>query len=142
MSNDRHQILNMLAEGKINVDEAEKLLNAIGNSDSNESQQGKSIVRGKPKYLRVVVNSAGTNGEKGEQVNVRIPMALMRAGIKLTSLLPDEAQDKVSHALKEKGVNFDFNDIKPESLEELIDALSELTVDVESSGEKVHVFCE
>ncbi|MBD3217564.1 MAG: hypothetical protein GF310_04755 [candidate division Zixibacteria bacterium] len=139
MSKDRTQILNMLAEGKINVEQAEKLLNAIGEDSPEKTPEDKGISRKLPKYLRVEVN----DGNEGEQINIRVPMALLRAGIKLTSLLPDEAQGKIDGALKEKGVNFDFNDINPDSLEELIDALSELSVDVESnSGEKIRVYCE
>ncbi|HER00084.1 MAG TPA: hypothetical protein ENO22_12160 [candidate division Zixibacteria bacterium] len=139
MSKDRHQILNMLTEGKINVEQAEKLLNAIGESGGEENTSEKSVALKSPKYLRVVVNE----GDQGDQVNIRIPMALLRAGIKLTSLLPDEAQSKIDGALKEKGINIDFNDINADSLEELIDAFSELYVDVESnSGEKVHIYFE
>ena len=51
--------------------------------------------------------------------------------------------DKVNDALREKGINFDVRSVKPEDLEELIDALSELEVDVSSAkGEKVKVFVE
>jgi hypothetical protein len=142
MSKDRHQILNMLAEGKISVDEAERLLAAIG--EAPEKTNVKEEVTGKslPKYLRVVVNASGKEGGKGEQVNIRVPMSLLRAGIKLKSLIPEQAGDKINSALKEKGVNFDFNDINPDSLDELIQALSDLTVDVESGEENVHIFCE
>ena len=139
MSKDRTQILNMLAEGKVNVEQAEKLLNAIGDGGGEPASEDKGITRKSPKYLRVVVS----DGDQGDQVNIRVPMALLRAGIKLKSLLPDEAQGKIDGALKEKGVNFDFNDVNADSIEELIEALSDLSVDVEStSGEKVHIYCE
>jgi hypothetical protein len=143
MSKDRTQILNMLAEGKISVEQAEKLLNAIGDSGQNSSSEDKGVARKSPKYLRVVINSSKADGTQADQVNVRVPMALLRAGIKLKSLLPDEAQGKIDGALKEKGLNIDFNDINGDSLEELIDALADLSVDVASnSGEKVHIYCE
>lgn len=143
MSKDRHQILNMLAEGKISVDEAERLLSAVGETTEKDVSKNESSGKSRPKYLRVVVNSAsGEDGNSGDQVNVRVPMSLLRAGIKLKSLLPDQAGDKISDALKEKGVSFDFNDINPESLDELIEALGDLTVDVNSGKDKVRVFCE
>ena len=142
MSTDRHQILNMLAEGKINVDQAEKLLNAIGESSGQQNVSDKSVVRKSPKYLRVEIDTPDEPG-RGEKVNIRVPMALLRAGIKLKSLLPGEAQDKIDHALKEKGVNLDFDGVKGDSLDELIDALTDLSIDVDSgSGEKVHIYCE
>jgi hypothetical protein len=70
-------------------------------------------------------------------------MSLIRAGIKLTSLIPPEAMEKVNGALKEKGINFDVRSVKAEDIEELIGALGELEVDVMSAkGEKVKVFVE
>jgi hypothetical protein len=51
--------------------------------------------------------------------------------------------DKVNDALRDKGINFDVKSVKPEDIEELIGALGELEVDVESGhGEKVKVFVE
>jgi hypothetical protein len=83
------------------------------------------------------------NAENVDRVNVRVPMSLIRAGIKLTSLIPDQAMDKVNDALRDKGINFDVRSVKPEDIEELIGALGELEVDVVSArGEKVKVFVE
>jgi len=78
-----------------------------------------------------------------DRVNVRVPMSLIRAGIKLTSLIPSEARDKVDLALQEKGFDFDMRHMKPEEIEELIGALSDLEVDViTKNGESVKVFVE
>jgi hypothetical protein len=70
-------------------------------------------------------------------------MALIRSGMKFTSLLPPEARDEVTGALHEKGIDFDMRNLKPEDLDELVEALSDLEVDVVSSdGETVKVFVE
>jgi hypothetical protein len=83
------------------------------------------------------------HGGKGDRVNVRVPMTLIRAGMKFTSLIPPEARDKVTGALREKGIDFDMRNLKPEDLDELLEALSDLEVDVASSnGETVKVFVE
>jgi hypothetical protein len=136
----------MLAEKKISTDDAYRLLNAV---DSRETATEKPDVikeiTGKAKYLRVTVlpKENHENAENVDRVNVRIPMSLIRAGIKLTSLIPNDATDKINDALRDKGINFDVRDIKPEDIEELIDALGDLEVDVESAkGEKVKVFVE
>jgi len=144
MSSDRTQILKMLADGKISVDEAERLLSAVGENSKAGDDFSESAVqrKGSPKFLRVVVNSHQNEEGRPEKVNVRVPIALMRAGIKLSSLIPDNAFSKVDHALREKGINFDFKNIKPENIEELIEALIDFTVDVESENEQVKVFCE
>lgn len=142
MNEERRKILDMLAEGKINTDEAEKLLAAISSEESGEkkSQSELSSEKQSLKYLRVVVEPAPDNKD-GEKVNIRVPMKLMRAGIKLASLVPVDVQGKVQDALKAKGVKLDLSQITEDNLEELIEALSDLTVDVEGK-EKVRIFCE
>jgi len=147
MSENQKKILEMLAQNKISVDDAHRLLGAI---DSEDRGQGRTVkaesgIKTRAKYLRVTVlpNENHENAENVDRVNVRVPMSLIRAGIKLTSLIPGDAMNKVNDALREKGINFDVRSIKTEDIEELIDALGDLQVDVESArGEKVKVFVE
>jgi hypothetical protein len=63
--------------------------------------------------------------------------------IKLTALIPPQAFDKIDGALKDKGIQFDVRNFKKEDLEELIEALGDMEVDVESGhGEKIKVIVE
>jgi DNA-directed RNA polymerase subunit F len=139
MSEERKKILEMLANGKISVEEAEKLLSAISESDG-ESIPGTKTEASKLKYLRVVVEP-GPGSTNEERVNIRVPIKLIRAGIKLASLLPNDVQGKVDGALKEKGISLDFSQINEENLEEIVESLRDLTVDVEGE-ERVRIYCE
>ena len=141
MSEDRRRILDMLAQGKITVEEADKLLSAISEPTAEPEAQETRQKKDFPKYLRVVVEP-GPESVKQEKVNVRIPFQLLRAGIKLASLIPGHAQVKIESHLKDKGVDMDLSNIKPDNLEDLLIHLNELTVDVDSKEEKVRVFCE
>jgi hypothetical protein len=145
MTENRRQILEMLAAGKITADEAERLMNALygdGNSDSRPSGSTSSTAaKASPKYLRVVVHDESRDKSPTE-VNVRIPMQLLRAGVRLASLIPVQAREKVNDALKEQGMQIDLSQIRPENLEELVDQLSEMTVDVDDKHSKVRIFCE
>jgi len=80
--------------------------------------------------------------EDAEVVNVRVPVSLIRSGMKLGSLLPGEAGEKVTEALGEKGINFDMRNMKPEDIEELVEALSDLEVNVVNDKEVVKVRVE
>jgi hypothetical protein len=147
MSDNKKKILEMLAQNKINADEAYRLLSAIDGGEGRRESTGKAetAVKGKAKYLRVTVLPNPEKEKSGDydRVNIRVPMSLIRAGIKLTSLIPSEARDKVNLALHEKGIDFDARNMRPEDIEELIGALSDLEVDVISkSGESVRVFVE
>jgi SHOCT-like protein len=143
--NERRQILEMLAAGKINSDEADRLISAL-EKEAPGPASGGSEPRPKPKakYLRVLVEPDANGVGKGPKVNIRVPMQLIRAGVKLTNLIPPYARMKVDDALREKGVAFDLSQLKPENLEELIDHLEDLTVDVDDDKDhiKVRVFCE
>ncbi len=134
MNENRRQILEMLSAGKITADEAERLISAV-----EKEPEPPSGTKAKPKYIRVVVDD---NGKGTTKANIRVPMQLLRSGVKLASLIPAQARDHVNSALHEHGVAFDLSQIKPENLEELIDQLDELTVDVDDKDVKVRVFCE
>lgn len=142
MNNDRRSVLQMLADGKINADEAERLMGAMERSEAPPAFEPRPAPgrNAMPKYLRVTVDAL----EHGSptKVNVRVPMALLRAGVRLTSLIPPAARDEVNRELAKNGVHFDISQLKPENLDELISHLDDLTVDVDSADAKVRVYCE
>jgi hypothetical protein len=143
MNDSRKRILEMLADKKISAEEADQLLEALGRGEAAPAPL--AAVEGPKrtwKYLRVTV-TPGEGAERQEKVNVRVPVSLIRAGIKLTALIPPHAQDKIDAALKDKGINFDVRSLKKEDLEELVEALADMEVDVDGrNGEKVRVFVE
>src|SRR5258708_26386232 len=143
MSENRRQVLEMLAAGKITADEAERLIAALeGESQSTASAAAsETTAKARPKYLHVQVEE-GSEKASPKRVDVRVPMQLLRAGVKLASLIPPQARDRVNFALGEKGIMFDLNQIKPGNLEELVDQLSELSVNANEREPKVMTFCE
>jgi hypothetical protein len=157
MNENRRQILEMLATGKITADEAERLLAALepesvpasGGFSGSASGNGAKAAAAKTrsKYLRVLVEAdEDMTGMKGPTtVNVRVPMQLLRAGVRLAALIPQQAHDQLDQALSSHGVPLTLSQIKPENLEDLIDHLEDLTVDVDGrdgNKTKVRVFCE
>jgi hypothetical protein len=140
MNEDRKRILDMLADGKITAAEADRLIDALGRSTTLAAPNGSGGANA-PKYFRVVVE-ANEPGEGQAKVNVRIPMQLLRAGVRLSALIPPRARDEVNAAMAREGIPFDINQLKPENLEELIEHLSDFSVDVDDSHSKVRVFCE
>lgn len=139
---ERRQILAMLGEGKITAHEADALLDAVASAPKPELAALPAPAAAKvfPKYLRVLVE--GHENGKQSKVNVRVPMDLIRAGMRLAALLPAVAYEPVNRALKENGIDLDVSKIKPENLEDLVAHLQELSVDVDDGDEKVRVFCE
>jgi hypothetical protein len=148
MSEDRTRILGMLADGKITAAEAETLLDALGStsavataapapvtSPSADWPTGPNPGGGTPKFMYVKVTG-------DDKVDVKVPLALLRTGLKLTSLIPPAAMDEINKSMGEAGMSIDFNNLKPEDIEDLIASLGEMEVNVQAAdGNHVRVFC-
>ncbi|MFE7467207.1 hypothetical protein ACFU6R_24330 [Streptomyces sp. NPDC057499] len=142
MDEQRRQILRMLAEGKVTADEAERLIDAVERERHGE-RPAEPRPGGRRKYLRVmVVDTADVDGDGASRVDIRVPLQLLRAGVRLTSLLPPKAVTRVNEELRRSGVPIDLAELGPQHLEELVDQLDEVGVDVDDPGAKVRVFCE
>ena len=144
MNENRMKILNMLAQGQITADEAERLIAALENQAPPAGAPGVSeqAPKAKPKYVRVVVTDHNKHGDP-VNMNVRVPLQMLRAGVKLTGLIPKQARDRVNAALQQDGVPFDLSQITSDNLDEVIGHLDDLTVDIDDKGKtKVRLFCE
>ena len=132
MQTERRKVLDMLAEGKISSADAERLLNKLSSSTSDD-RQGADAGAATPSYLRVIMSPK----EGDAKVNIRVPFGLLRTGIKLTTMLPGEVGEKL------RASGFDLAHLSSLSSEELVEELQDLQVDLDSGdGGKVRVFCE
>jgi DUF4097 and DUF4098 domain-containing protein YvlB len=140
MSEERMRILHMLAEGKLTPDDAEKLLQAleVKPRESEVVNQNRTMdVKGK--YLFVQVDPK--EGKSSERVSVKVPLALVKAGLNITKLIPAEAQDKIQSSMHDSGIPFNLGDIDPQNYEEIMEALEQMSIDVDTDESTVKVFC-
>ena len=190
MSEERRRVLEMLAQGKISVAEAEQLLKAVGAADAAPAGDAASAASGASgaraagafKYLHVHVRknsglddpatagwASGWQGrwwarhqahaggwpgahrapadpasgvQYSRDVDVRIPLSLLRSGMKLAAFMPGRTGDVVSRKLKERGLDIDVSKLDSAQLEEVLGNLGELTVDLDGGRGQVRIFCE
>jgi hypothetical protein len=138
MGEERNRILDLLAAGKITAEEAARLLDALAARAAQTAAEpaAKPNPASPSKFIYVKVLSA-----KGDNVNVKIPLSLVRAGLKLTSLIPPQAVDQINKSMSEHGMSMDLQNLKPEDLEELIESLREMEINVDSvNGDNVRVY--
>ncbi|MDC7244412.1 MAG: hypothetical protein PQJ47_00700 [Sphaerochaetaceae bacterium] len=139
MNEERMKILTMLAEGKINAEEAEQLLSA---AQEKESEMNLSGSNSSGKFIYVNVEPKNTpGGAKIGRVQVKVPFALIKAGFNIAGLIPKEAQNEINNELKQQGMNFDFSNFNPENIQDIMDSLEQLTVDVDNEDSVIRVFC-
>jgi hypothetical protein len=137
MNEERRQVLQMLGEGTITADEAERLLDAV----ERDQPEPPARTKARPKYLRVLIEEAAEDDEAG-RINIRVPLQLLRAGVKLVSLVPPPALARANLELGKAGVPMDLTQLKPQDIEALIEQLDDVTVDILEPGSKVQIFCE
>jgi Asp-tRNA(Asn)/Glu-tRNA(Gln) amidotransferase B subunit len=134
MNEDRKRILKILAEGKISAAEAEELLEALSKGGDQALAPSRDF-RYKYIYVKVISSS-------NDNVDVRVPIGLIRAGMRLTSLIPAQAMEHINTQMREHGMKFDMNNLKPDDIEELIKNLADMEVNVKSkNGDTVRVYC-
>jgi len=70
---------------------------------------------------------------------VRLPIRLLRLGVRFASFIPPQAQQQVTEELRRQGMDVDVSRIKPEDLDELIDNLGDLSIDIDRKQDNVKV---
>jgi hypothetical protein len=141
MNEQRKDILEMLAEGRVTAAEAERLIAALERSEPPPASSPDARPKGRARYLRVLVDSVDESGEPA-RINVRVPLLLLRAGVQLAALVPPQALSRANAELHKSGVPIDLTQLKPEQLEALIEHLDEVTVDIDQADATVRVFSE
>lgn len=128
---EKTKVLKMLSDGKIDVAQADKLLKAL-------SEPKKETSKKELKFLNILVDS---KKDEGKRVKIKLPLRLLKAGMKLTKLIPENSRKKIQTTMYEKGINFDLNEINSENIDMLLESLQDLEVSVDDD-ETVRIFCE
>lgn len=119
MNEERTRILQMLAEGKISVDEAEELLATV------EVEKEQPPAHKEAKFLRIKVWE-----DQKEKVNVNLPLSLARLAMKL---IPNDAKVKLEE--QEIDLNAIINEIQ-------YGASAGKIVEVEDGADRVEIYIE
>jgi Fe-S-cluster formation regulator IscX/YfhJ len=164
MNEERKRVLDLLGEGKINADEAERLLNALNAGARAEADMSGLFANvhrirrhlhrmheehhgehhgghhsGRRRFVRIVVDKDTGEG-RTERVRIKVPVKLLKAGISLAGLMPKDVREHVQEALKEKGIDVDPFALRGADTDEILAALHDLEIDIGKKGEKVRIF--
>lgn len=122
---ERMQILNMVAEGKVSADEGARLLAALEPDPKKRVVQSAVSQPSTPRWFRVRVTDLETGRDK---VNVNLPMGLVDVGIRMGARFAPELSE------------VDFNEI----IDQVKSGAQGKIVEVEDveDGERVEIFVE
>ena len=134
--NETQQVLQMLADGKITVDEAHKLLDKLSSGPPvpvpPQTPQTPSAKAG-PRTMHIDVREKDSN-----VVSIAVPLKLLKLGIGLPEHMPGGVKTKLSS----QGINLD--QISNLSDSEFYEAFSDLSINVDDPDDnsKVRIYCE
>ena len=134
MSEETRKVLEMLSAGKVSVHEAEQLLQAVASPGPTADEN-----KVEPRYFRILVNKPAREGRKAEAVNIRVPITVVRGGLRLGSLFPGMLAKKTVQLAN--GSELDLSKVTYTDLEAMIKDIGELTVDVDGDAQ-VRIRCE
>ena len=81
-------------------------------------------------------------GEKA-RVNIRVPFTLLRAGVRLTALLPSGLHARINRGIATKRSGLRHQQTEAGESGGVVEQLAELAVDVDGgNGDKVRIYCE
>ena len=126
MSDETKRVLEMVAAGKITVDEGERLLGVLGAGQS--AQRPAEGERPAPRFLKMEAGATGKDG-KEEGFRMRVPLDLLRAGVKMRALIPETKRDRINEKLREKGIEGDVFEMSEDEIDALIRSLGELEIE-------------
>lgn len=91
-----------------------------------------------PKYIHLSVTPNNENDYNG--VKMKVPFGIVKAGVKLSKILPKKAMDKLNRKMEDNGMDFlNLEDINSENFEEIFCNFKGLSIDVEGEKEQVSI---
>ena len=91
----------------------------------------------KPRFIRIHVHKPAREGKKAKDVNIRIPMTVVRGGMRLGTIIPGW-QQWMGSRVKDRGMDIDFSKLDPAALESMLNQMGEINID-NGNGEQVRI---
>jgi hypothetical protein len=143
MSDDTRRILDLVAQGKITVDEGQQLLGAINTPAANAAAGApEDGGKPKPKWMRIAIHKTGREGRGDKDVNIRVPIAIVRSGMRLGALIPGLAGEQVQARMREKGLDVDFTKLDGAAIDSVLKALGDTNIEIDDGRSQVRITAE
>jgi hypothetical protein len=143
MNDDTRRVLDLLAQGKITVDEADQLLRAIAAPAPGAAASGPDeAARPALRWVRIALHKQAKEGHKDKDVNIRVPISIVRSGMRLGALIPGLAGDQVAAKMRERGLDVDFSKLDAAAIDAILKDLGETNIEIDSGKAHVRITCE
>jgi hypothetical protein len=142
MSDDIRRVLDLLAQGKVTVEEADRLLRAVTADEPRRQDGAPAADRPKLRWLRIAVHKPARDGHHDKDVNIRVPIAIVKSGMRLGALIPGMAGEQVSARLRERGLDIDFSKLDAAAIDDVLREISDTNIEIDAGRAQVRITCE
>jgi hypothetical protein len=151
-TDDTRRILDMLQEGKITVDDAGRLIKALtadrppATAPADPAADGRERVR----WIRINIQKpANDAGHKAKNVNIRVPIAIVRGGMRLGAIIGTFAGEKAARRMKAQGLDIDLAKISRDlsqmngpEFDEFLRSLNDTNIEIDDGQSQVRITAE
>lgn len=146
-TDDTRRILDMLSQGKITVDEADRLLKALGEDrPADTAADGRARAR----WFRVNTHKpAKDDTHRPKDVNIRVPVAVVKGGMRLGAIIATFAGEKAAQRMKARGLDLDLSTINGDlsrmngaEFDAFLRSLDDMNIDIDDGKSQVRITVE
>ena len=155
MSDERRRVLDLLAQGKITVDEADELLKTLGANATREAAgappAGDAATDDpqRTRWVRINVHRLAHDSRGEKDVNIRVPIAVVKGGMRLGAIIATFAGEKAAQRMKARGIDLDISKINDDlskmngaEFDAFLKSLDDTSIEIDDGKSQVRISCE
>ena len=155
MSDERRRVLDLLAQGKITVDEADELLKTLGANATREAAgappAGDAATDDpqRTRWVRINVHRLANDDRREKDVNIRVPIAVVKGGMRLGAIIATFAGEKAAQRMKARGIDLDISKINDDlskmngaEFDAFLKSLDDTSIEIDDGKSQVRISCE
>ena len=151
-TDDTRRILDMMSQGKITVDEADRLLKAMSADSGSAPAAGDRPADGGPsaRWFRINIRKpADGHAHEVKDVNIRVPIAVVKGGMRLGAIIATFAGEKAAQRMKARGLDLDLSTINGDlsrmngaEFDTFLRSLDDMNIEIDDGRSRVRITAE
>jgi hypothetical protein len=151
-TDDTRRILDMLSQAKITVDEADRLIKAISAERPADAATADPASDCRPpvRWFRINIHKpAKDEAHKPKDVNIRVPIAVVKGGMRLGAIIATFAGEKAAQRMKARGLDLDLSTINGDlsrmngaEFDAFMRSLDEMNIEIDDGRSQVRITAE
>jgi hypothetical protein len=151
-TDDTRRILEMLSQGKITVDDADRLIQAVSADRAAASTPADAASDAKPRarWFRINIHKPSKDDtHQPKDVNIRVPIAVAKGGMRLGAIIATFAGEKAAQRMKARGLDLDLSAINGDlsrmngaEFEAFMKSLDEMNIEIDDGRSTVRITAE